>query len=69
MISRSSLPRSSAAGILDFGTSLHNPHFAGMAEAAGLLGLTAEAPEQVGPMIGQALEHDPGSASSSSRRC
>ena len=47
-----------AAGILDFGTSLHNPNFAGMAEAAGLLGLTAEAPEQVRPMIGQALEHD-----------
>lgn len=47
-----------AAGILDFGTSLHNPHFAGMAEAAGLLGLTAEAPEQVRPMIGKALEHD-----------
>lgn len=47
-----------AAGILDFGTSLHNPNFAGMAEAAGLLGLTAETPEQVRPMIGQALEHD-----------
>ena len=29
-----------------------------MAEAAGLLGLTAEKPEQVEPMIAQALEHD-----------
>ena len=47
-----------AAGILDFGTSLHNPDFAGMAQAAGLLGLTAETPEQVRPMIGKALEHD-----------
>jgi pyruvate dehydrogenase (quinone) len=47
-----------AAGILEFGTSLHNPNFAGMAEAAGLLGLTAETPEQVRPMIGTALEHD-----------
>jgi pyruvate dehydrogenase (quinone) len=46
-----------AAGILDFGTSLHNPDFAGMAAAAGLLGLTAETPEQVRPMIGKALEH------------
>jgi pyruvate dehydrogenase (quinone) len=47
-----------AAGILEFGTSLHNPDFAGMAEAAGLLGLTAETPEQVRPMIAKALEHD-----------
>ena len=46
-----------AAGILDFATSLHNPDFAKIAEAAGLLGLTAETPEQVRPMIGQALEH------------
>jgi pyruvate dehydrogenase (quinone) len=28
-----------------------------MAEAAGLLGLTAETPEQVRPMISQALTH------------
>ena len=33
-----------AAGFLDFGTDLHNPDFAKMAEAAGLLGLTAETP-------------------------
>jgi pyruvate dehydrogenase (quinone) len=46
-----------AAGILDFGTNLHNPDFAKMAEAAGLLGLSAATPEQVRPMIGQALEH------------
>src|SRR5712692_4690928 len=47
-----------AAGIVDFATDLHNPDFAKMAEAAGLLGLTAETPEQVRPMITQALEHD-----------
>jgi pyruvate dehydrogenase (quinone) len=47
-----------ASGFLDFATDLHNPDFAKMAEAAGLLGLTAEAPEQVRPMITQALRHD-----------
>jgi pyruvate dehydrogenase (quinone) len=47
-----------AAGIIDFGTDLHNPNFAKMAEAAGLLGLTAETPEQVAPMITQALKYD-----------
>src|SRR5207245_9710204 len=47
-----------AAGNVDFGTNLINPDFAKMAEAAGLLGLTAERPEQVEPMIAQALEHD-----------
>lgn len=47
-----------AAGILDFGTDLKNPNFAKMAEAAGLLGLTAETSEQVRPMIAQVLEHD-----------
>ena len=47
-----------AAGILDFGTDLHNPDFAKMAEAAGLLGLTADTPDQVRPMLTQALRHD-----------
>jgi pyruvate dehydrogenase (quinone) len=47
-----------AAGILDFGTDLQNPNFAKMAEGAGLLGLTAETPAQVRPMISQALKHD-----------
>ena len=50
-----------AAGILDFGTDLHNPDFAKMAEAAGLLGLTVDAPEQVRPAIERALAH-PGPA-------
>src|SRR5712664_715453 len=47
-----------AAGIVDFGTDLHNPNFAKMAEAAGVRGLTAETPDQVEPMIAQALQHD-----------
>jgi len=47
-----------AAGFLEFGTDLQNPDFAKMAEGAGLLGLTAETPDQVRPMIAQALRHD-----------
>jgi len=47
-----------AAGILDFGTGLHNPDFRTIAEGAGLLGLRAETPTQVEPMIAQALKHD-----------
>lgn len=47
-----------AAGIVDFGTDLQNPNFAKLAEAAGLLGLTAETPDQVPSMIEQALQHD-----------
>jgi pyruvate dehydrogenase (quinone) len=47
-----------AAGLVDFGTDLQNPNFAKMAEAADLLGLTAETPDQIRPMIAAALEHD-----------
>jgi pyruvate dehydrogenase (quinone) len=47
-----------AAGFLDFATELHNPDFAKMAEAAGLLGLTAESPEQVRRMLIEALNHN-----------
>ena len=46
------------AGLIDFGTDLENPNFAKMAESAGLLGLTAETPDQVRPMIAALLEHD-----------
>jgi pyruvate dehydrogenase (quinone) len=46
-----------AAGIVEFGTDLKDPNFAKLAEAAGLLGLTAETPDQVRPMIAQALAH------------
>jgi pyruvate dehydrogenase (quinone) len=47
-----------AAGIVDFGTSLHNPDFARIAEASGIFGLRAETADQVRPMIEQALRHD-----------
>jgi pyruvate dehydrogenase (quinone) len=47
-----------AAGFLDFATDLINPDFAKMADAAGLLGLTAETSDQVRPMMTRALEHD-----------
>jgi pyruvate dehydrogenase (quinone) len=47
-----------AAGILEFATDLQNPDFARIAEAAGLRGLTAETPEQVRPILIQALQHD-----------
>src|SRR6185312_5410718 len=46
-----------AAGVLDFATELKNPDFAKVSLAAGLLGLTAEPPEQVRPMLVEALEH------------
>src|SRR5882724_10978781 len=44
--------------LINFATDLHNPDFAKMAEAAGLLGLTAESPDQVRPMIAEALAYD-----------
>jgi pyruvate dehydrogenase (quinone) len=47
-----------AAGIVDFGTDLQNPNFAKVAEALGLLGITAETVDQVRPAIAQAFEHD-----------
>jgi pyruvate dehydrogenase (quinone) len=50
-----------AAGLLEYATDLHNPDFAKLAESAGLLGLKAEHPAQVRPMIAQALAH-PGPA-------
>src|SRR4029077_3119078 len=47
-----------AAGFVDFGTDLENPNFAKLAEAAGVLGLTAETPQDVRPMLTKALKHD-----------
>ena len=47
-----------AAGIIDFGTDLLNPDFSKLAEAVGMFGLRAESPEQVRPMLVQALRHD-----------
>ena len=47
-----------AAGILDFGTNLHNPDFTKIAEGSGLLGLRAEKPDQVEPAIVEALKYN-----------
>ena len=46
-----------ASGIPEFATDLKNPDFAMMAQAAGFLGLTAETPDQVRPMLIRALTH------------
>jgi pyruvate dehydrogenase (quinone) len=45
-----------AVGILDFGTKLHNPDFAKIAEGAGSLGLSAKTADDVHPMLEQALK-------------
>ncbi len=47
-----------AAGILTHGTSLIDTDFSKLADAAGILGFRAERPEQVKPMLNQAIEHD-----------
>jgi pyruvate dehydrogenase (quinone) len=47
-----------ADGIVDFGTDLQNPNFAKLAEAAGLVGFTAETPEQLQPALSEALGYD-----------
>ena len=46
-----------AAGILEFATALENPDFAKLAGAVGLMGLRAETPEQVRPMLLEAFQH------------
>jgi pyruvate dehydrogenase (quinone) len=46
-----------AAGMLDFATDLLNSDFAKMAQAVGVLGLKADVPEQVRPVLAQALSH------------
>jgi thiamine pyrophosphate-dependent acetolactate synthase large subunit-like protein len=40
-----------ASGLVDSGTDLQNPNLAKMAETAGLMGLTAETPDQIRPTI------------------
>ena len=47
-----------AAGILTHGTSLVDTDFSKPADAAGILGLCAERPEQVKPMLNRAIEHN-----------
>ncbi|NHI04531.1 Pyruvate dehydrogenase (quinone) [Candidatus Nitrosotalea sp. TS] len=46
-----------AAGILTYGTDLIKTDFSKVAEAVGILGLRVEKPEQVKPMLAQALAH------------
>ena len=43
---------------MDFGTDLRNPNFVKIAEAVGMLGLSAETPDQVGPALAEALRHN-----------
>jgi pyruvate dehydrogenase (quinone) len=47
-----------ASGFLEFATDLQSPDFAKIAEGAGLLGLTVRTPDQVEPLIAQALKHE-----------
>lgn len=47
-----------AAGFLTHATELAETDFSKLAEAAGILGLRAERPEQVKTMLSQALEHE-----------
>ncbi|MFL6502358.1 MAG: ubiquinone-dependent pyruvate dehydrogenase [Nitrososphaera sp.] len=47
-----------AAGILTRGTSLVDTDFSKLAEAAGILGIRAERPEHVEPMLIQLLQHN-----------
>ncbi|MFL6490256.1 MAG: thiamine pyrophosphate-dependent enzyme [Nitrososphaera sp.] len=47
-----------AAGILTYRTSLIDTDFSKLAEGAGKLGLRAERPEQVKPMLNPAIEHN-----------
>jgi pyruvate dehydrogenase (quinone) len=46
-----------AAGLVDFGTDLVNPNFAQLAEAADILGIRVEKPEEVRPALERAFAH------------
>ena len=47
-----------SSGLLDTGTDLHNPDFAAMANAMGVLGIRVEASEDLDAALRQALAHD-----------
>ena len=47
-----------AAGIIDYGTHLHNSDFKKIADGAGLLGLRADSSDQVESVIADALKFD-----------
>ena len=47
-----------AAGLVPTGTDLVNPDFARLADAAGILGVRVEKPEELRPALTRALQHD-----------
>jgi pyruvate dehydrogenase (quinone) len=47
-----------AAGIVTFGTDLHNPNFAAVAQACGLFTRRVEQPAQLESAIAEVLQHD-----------
>jgi pyruvate dehydrogenase (quinone) len=47
-----------AAGILDYGTALRNPSFAGIADAADVLGIHVDDPAEVRPALERAFKHE-----------
>ncbi len=47
-----------AAGLVDYGTDLINPNFAKLAESAAILGVRVEKPEELRPVLTEALAHD-----------
>ncbi|MDN5844866.1 MAG: ubiquinone-dependent pyruvate dehydrogenase [Candidatus Nitrosocosmicus sp.] len=47
-----------AAGFLSHGTGLVETDFSKLAQAVGILGLRADRPEQVKPLLSQALDHE-----------
>ena len=47
-----------AAGLVDYGTDLVNPHFAKLAESADIFGVRVEKPEELRPALTEALAHE-----------
>jgi pyruvate dehydrogenase (quinone) len=47
-----------AAGLIDYGTDLVNPHFAKLAESADIFGVRVEKPEELRPALTEALAHN-----------
>jgi pyruvate dehydrogenase (quinone) len=47
-----------SSGLLNFGTDLINPDFARLADAADILGIRVEKPEELRPALIRALQHD-----------
>lgn len=47
-----------AAGIPIFGTDLNNPDLAAVARALGIYGVRVERPDELGPALQAAFEHD-----------